>query len=729
MSYSTNNDLITIGPKSHRIIKRILDECDLFKKILDGSSDLSSFKSNIEKFARNILSENKELAEFVDSEFDMHIRIAGKLRWQDKAAIRLIDYFNYSGQSFEDLNRTENVSISDPFKVLWIAIKEGKGNGRPSFFEDMYYLFKQLEGKSFGKKVTIDRLNKWMDRYPAGHNSEIKKSIELNIKRIIRVIAKKIDDGVYSSKKYKYTDEKSLDEKCSTIREWWKQYDFHLQFAVRDYKLLNEMLEFSLDEDALLNLKNAHDKGIPFFITPYYISLFLVYKNMNYVGADLAVRSYALYSKKLVDEFGQIVNWEKEDKVIAGRPNAAGWLLPDGGNIHRRYPDVAILIPNTRGRACGGLCSCCQRMYGFQRGNLNFNLQNLKAGEEWNDRLNELMKYFENDSQLKDVLITGGDALMNTDGELKHILDAVYEMACRKIENNKSKKEGEKFSEIVRVRLGTKLLSYLPQRVTPELVKVLKDFKNKASKIGIKQFLIQTHFESPLEVTEIARDAVKMLIGAGWVATNQLVFTTAASRRGHSTKLRRVLNEAGVLPYYSFTVKGFMENYEHFATNSRSVQEIIEEKCFSLSKKEEIEFIGKFVDSDCNIQFINETLTNKKIPFIASDRNLMNLPGIGKSLTFRVVGITRDGRRILCFGHDNTRSHSPVLEKMENVYIVESKSIYDYLNQLEDLGESREDYESIYGYSLNYTEVVSPIFQYPGYEYEVTKKLTNFQDN
>ena len=43
---------------------------------------------------------------------------------------------------------------------------------------------------------------------------------------------------------------------------------------------------------------------------------------------------------------------------------------------------------------------------------------------------------------------------------------------------------------------------------------------------------------------------------AGWIITNQLVFTTAASRRGHTAKLRKVLNDVGVLPYYTFTVKG-----------------------------------------------------------------------------------------------------------------------------------------------------------------------------
>jgi len=81
-----------------------------------------------------------------------------------------------------------------------------------------------------------------------------------------------------------------------------------------------------------------------------------------------------------------------------------------------------------------------------------------------------------------------------------------------------------------------------------------------------------------MEVTPEAREATKQLISAGWIVTNQLVFTTAASRRGHSAKLRKVMNDIGILNYYTFSVKGYMENYFNFATNERAVQEQMEEK-------------------------------------------------------------------------------------------------------------------------------------------------------
>jgi lysine 2,3-aminomutase len=380
------------------------------------------------------------------------------------------------------------------------------------------------------------------------------------------------------------------------------------------------------------------------------------------------------------------------------------------------------------GRACGGLCASCQRMYEFQRGNLNFNLHKLKPHQTWDSKLRDLLDYFENDSQLRDILITGGDALMSSDRSLEKILNTVYEMAIRKKKANKKRKDNEKYAEILRVRLGTRLPAYLPQRITPELIKVLKEFKRKASEIGIEQFIIQTHFESPMEVTPEARDSIKRLISAGWTVTNQHVFTTAASRRGHSAKLRKVMNDIGILNYYTFSVKGYMENYFNFATNERAVQEQMEEKIFGKVPEKYHDKLRQFPNEpELLSENISELRKTANLPFLATDRNVLNLPGVGKSLTFRTIGITRYGRRILEFEHDSTRNHSPIIKKMGKVIIIESKSIGEYLRQLEDIGEDITDYESIWGYSIGETEPRMPLYEYPDYEFKVTKEYTNLE--
>ena len=315
---------------------------------------------------------------------------------------------------------------------------------------------------------------------------------------------------------------------------------------------------------------------------------------------------------------------------------------------------------------------------------------------------------------------------MSSDSSIKKILDAILEMAKRKQEENKKRKEGEKYAELVRVRFGTRLPVYLPQRVTPELMEVLAGFKARASEIGVKQFLVQTHFESPMEVTPEAREAVRMLMSAGWTVTNQLVFTAPASRRGHSAKLRQVLNDIGILNYYTFTVKGYMENNFMFAPNARAVQEQLEEKVIGKILEKDYETIRQFpMEAELMMENIDALRKYNNIPFLATDRNVLNLPGVGKSLTFRVIGITRYGRRILEFDHDATRVHSPIIHKMGKVVIIESKSISEYLNQLEEMGEKILEYEGIYGYSIGETEERIPVFEYPEYDFDVTPELSN----
>ena len=338
------------------------------------------------------------------------------------------------------------------------------------------------------------------------------------------------------------------------------------------------------------------------------------------------------------------------------------------------------------------------------------------------------MTYFEEDTQLRDILITGGDALMSQNKTLLHILEAVYRMAVRKQKANWERPSGEKYAELQRVRLGSRLLAYLPMRVNDGLIHILKEFKEKASTVGVKQFVIQTHFQSPLEVTPQAQEAIKMIISAGWTITNQLVYTVAASRRGHTTRLRQVLNDLGVVCYYTFSVKGFRENYAVFTPNSRSLQEEKEEKVFGKMTHAQQEELVYLLENGTDVDHrIRRFMKRHHLPFLATDRNVLNLPGIGKSMTFKTIGITPEGQRILQFDHDNTRRHSPIINQMGKVFIVENKSIAAYLRQLEALGESSEDYTTIWEYTEGKTEPRFRIYEYPPFRFQTTEEFSNLE--
>ncbi|MCB2205848.1 KamA family protein [bacterium] len=720
-------DKIAITVKSHRLLKQLLQENPVLEEIMRNSKNETEALVGVQQWVLEELRKNPDAYAYYSQEHAGR-ELFERLQWKDYAAIRLLDYIDNAGREFPDHNLRGEIAVSNPIKLLWLAVNKGTGGAKPYFFEDMLQLFRQLTGATTVHPPDDEQVRTWMDRYPTGTDPRIIKLREENRERIINLLIDLIDSGEMSSNKYKFTEGMSREQKFLQMLRWWNEHTFHLHFAVRSPDLLNRMLGESLDPDTMKILHAAEEQGIPFFVNPYYLSLLHVRVPYFAIGADLAIRHYVVYSQQLVDEFGHIVAWEKEDKVRPGEPNAAGWLLPSEKNVHRRYPEVAILIPDTVGRACGGLCSSCQRMYDFQSGHLNFNLDRLRPDETWSERLKRLMDYFENDTQLRDILITGGDALMSTDRSLGHILDSIYDMALRKREANKERPDGEKYAELLRVRLGSRLPAYLPQRITPELTAMLAAFREKAAAIGVRQFVVQTHIESPMEITPETREAVRRLLDAGWVVTNQLVFTAAASRRGHTARLREALNDIGVLTYYTFTVKGYMENNFNFAPNARAVQEELEEKRLGVIPETYHDRVRSFADDGMHMtENIDALRREAGLPFLATDRNVLNLPGVGKSLTYRVIGITRYGRRILAFDHDATRNHSPIIHKMGKVIIIESKSISEYLQQLADIGEDRDEYADLFGYSIGETEPRMNIFEYPEFDFAISEEYSNLE--
>jgi lysine 2,3-aminomutase len=718
-------DRIAINVKSHRFLKTLLKENPKLESIMRNSKNEIEARIGIREWVMDELRQRPQALAFYEGKSTDRAAFEA-LSWDDYAAIRLLDYVDHAGREFEDLNLRGAVAVSTPIRQLWLAVNRGTGGAKPDFFEDMVYLFRQFTGRSTRRMPTREEVEAWMERYPSGLDPRIVALREENRERIINILIDRMDRGEIRSQKFKLDPELSREEKFERAMEWWDDVQFHLHFAVRSPELLNEMLGNSLDPDTMKVLYAAQEAGIPFFVNPYYLSLLHVRVPYFAIGADLAIRHYVVYSQQLVEEFGHIRAWEREDEVEPGKPNAAGWLLPPYDNVHRRYPDVAILIPDTTGRACGGLCASCQRMYGFQHGQLDFDLDELAPKTAWPDKLEELMRYFAEDSQLRDILITGGDSLMSTDIVLERILDAVYEMAKAKRDANK--KREKKYAEIIRVRLGSRLPVYLPQRITPELAAILARFKEKAAEVGVKQFVIQAHFESPMEVTPEAREGIGRLLEAGWMVTNQMVFTAAASRRGHTAKLREVLNEIGILPYYTFVLKGYRENAFNYAPVARVVQEELEEKAIGRIPERYHDAIRQLPEDPKTLVRQVSTLRGSCcIPFLATDRSVLNLPAVGKSLTFRVIGITRYGRRVLEFDHDRTRAHSPIIDQMGKVIVIESKSIGEYLGQLNAMGENVPDYESVYGYSMGQTEPRMPLYDYPEYEFEVTDEITNLE--
>ena len=668
-------------------------------RIAEQSDGTESFKQGISEFITNQADTESEV-----------IR-----------QIRLL--IEYDGREVHELSTDEQMIVSTLSLLYAFLTGNLEEDVETDVFLDIFQQFKRLQHPA-APLPTPQRVKAWTERWPSGLDEDVQKIHAKNKERIQHALIQKIEHRTAVSR-YHFEEGISYEEKYRLVSEWWNDFRFHLAMAAKSPTELNRFLGNSLSAETMYLLSRARKKGMPFFVTPYYLHLL----NPGSTGYnDESLRSYILYSPQLVETYGQIRAWEREDIVEVGKPNAAGWLLPDGHNIHRRYPEVAILIPDTMGRACGGLCASCQRMYDFQSKRLNFEFDSLRPKETWEKKLRRLMTYFEEDTQLRDILITGGDALMSQNKTLNTILEAVYRMAARKRKANQERPEGEKYAELQRIRLGSRLPAYLPMRINNELVEILRTFKEKASVIGIRQFIIQTHFQTPLEVTPEAKEGIRKLLSAGWLITNQLVYNVAASRRGHTTRLRQVLNELGVVCYYTFSVKGFEENNAVFTPNSRSMQEQQEEKRFGKLNKEDAFNLSASLETALDpASCIRHFLKIHHLPFLATDRSVLNLPAIGKSMTFNLVGMTEDGKRILRFDHDGTRRHSPIINQLGQVYIVENKSIAAYLRQLRAMGEDVEDYASIWNYTEGKPESRFSLYEYPNFPFRITEKMSNLE--
>ncbi|MEY8708293.1 KamA family protein [Bacteroides faecichinchillae] len=694
--------------------------------------EIATRNSTIEDFKSN-------LSLYLDT-----CKIDGEIAKEAREQIRLL--LHYDGLNVHELSMGQDMPVQT-IRLLYQFLTGMLENVEmpTDLFIEIFQLFKRLKGE----EVSIpspQRIKNRSDRWATGLDEEVQEIRAENKERMLHLLIQKIENRKSKpSVRFHFEEGMNYEEKYQLVSEWWNDFRFHLAMAIKSPIELNRFLGNSLSPETMYLLYKARKKGMPFFATPYYLSLL----NVSGEGYnDEAIRSYIIYSPRLVETYGNIHAWEKEDIIEAGKPNAAGWMIP-GHNIHRRYPEVAILIPDTMGRACGGLCASCQRMYDFQSERLNFEFESLKPKESWEHKLRRLMTYFEEDTQLRDILITGGDALMSQNKTLRNILEAVYRMAVRKQKANQERPDGEKYAELQRVRLGSRLLAYLPMRINDELIDILREFKEKASAIGVKQFIIQTHFQTPLEVTPEAKEAIRKIISGGWIITNQLVYTVAASRRGHTTRLRQVLNSLGVVCYYTFSVKGFNENYAVFTPNSRSMQEQMEEKIYGRMTPEQAKELYKLLEiktetnkdikngnekSQATIKkeskegtatLVRRFMKKHHLPFLATDRSVLNLPAIGKSMTFQLVGLTEDGKRILRFEHDGTRRHSPIIGKMGEIYIVENKSLAAYLRQLGKMGEDPEEYASIWSYTKGETEPRFSLYEYPDFPFHTTERMSN----
>ena len=90
--------------------------------------------------------------------------------------------------------------------------------------------------------------------------------------------------------------------------------------------------------------------------------------------------------------------------------------------------------------------------------------------------------------------------------------------------------------------------------------------------------------------------------------------------------------------------------------------------------EQEKEFLNLLRNSKDRAAAVQRFCTFHQIPFVATDRSVLNLPGIGKSMTFVTIGMTKEGKRILEFDHDPTASIVRLFIRWKNIH--QGKQVY-----------------------------------------------------
>ncbi len=255
-------------------------------------------------------------------------------------------------------------------------------------------------------------------------------------------------------------------------------------------------------------------------ITPYYISL------IDPNNPNCPVRKQAVpTAKETYQSSADLLDplHEDEDSPVPG--------------LTHRYPDRVLLLITDM---CSMYCRhCTRRRFAGQ-----------KDAESAVDRIDRAIEYIAKTPQVRDVLLSGGDALMVSDERLEYIISRLRQIPHVEI-----------------VRLGSRTPVVCPQRITDNLVNMLKKYH---------PIWLNTHFNHPQEVTKEATEACAKLANAGIPLGNQSVLLRGVNDCVHTMKkLMHELVKMRVRPYYIYQCDLSM-GIEHFRTPVSKGLEIIE---------------------------------------------------------------------------------------------------------------------------------------------------------
>ncbi len=238
--------------------------------------------------------------------------------------------------------------------------------------------------------------------------------------------------------------------------------------------------------------------------------------------------------KQVVPTLEELDDIIDEESLLVSDPLNEEGDMPVPELVHR-YPDRVLLMVNNQ---CPVICRFCtrKRKIGF-------------PGVVSRETLRRGIEYIHNHSEVRDVILSGGDPLLVPDKELDRILGELRSIPHLEI-----------------IRIGTRVPGTLPQRVTPELCDILKKYH---------PLYFNMHFNHPDEITPEVEGACNMLADTGIPLGSQTVLLKGVNDDPKVMKeLMHKLLMIRIKPYYIYQADMALGT-DHFRTDVQKGLELI----------------------------------------------------------------------------------------------------------------------------------------------------------
>jgi len=335
-----------------------------------------------------------------------------------------------------------------------------------------------------------------------------------------------IEEKPFTKTEIPNSDFKIISDKTQIFREkhfpestdkQWNSWRWQIQNSYTNFKKLSEILDVSNIDDVDFLTKS---RKLPLRITPYYASL-LYDKPIDFALSKSVVPS----KKELIISQGEESDPLHEESMCP---------VP---NLVHRYPDRTLLLSTG---FCSVYCRYCTRSHMILKDKKHYGPKAWEASIE----------YIRNNPNVRDVIISGGDPLTMSDKHIEFLLSSLRAIPHVEI-----------------IRIGTKVPMVLPQRITNNLVKMLKKYH---------PLYMSIHCTHPDEITPEVTEAVTRLADAGIVLGSQTVLLQGVNDNVETMKsLMLKLLKNRIKPYYIYQCDP-IPGSSHFRTPVSKGLEIIQ---------------------------------------------------------------------------------------------------------------------------------------------------------